>query len=281
MHTPTLPRAARVVTLLATVCVATALAACVRKSDAGSLGAPASPVADDARAQFPPDKHGELVYQGYLMFTQTTKAARVYAGNGLNCSSCHLDAGRKANAAPLWAAYGMYPAYLAKSDRVTTLAERMQQCFVFSMNGLAPPLDSQEIAALMAYSQWLAKGRPVGVEQAGRGFPTVARTGSDPNPLRGKAQYAQRCASCHGAHGEGQKGESDAYIFPPLWGYQSYNKGAGLNRVDLLAGFLKANMPLGKPDLTDQEALDIAAWVHLQERWPDPRKGLLAGLLEH
>lgn len=281
MHTPSLPRGSRATAWLLAVCVAAALVGCVRQSDTVSLGTPATPVVDEARAQFPPDKHGELIYQGYLMFTQTSKAARVYTGNGLNCSSCHLDAGRKANAAPLWAAYGMYPAYLAKSDRVTTLAERMQQCFVFSMNGLAPPLDSQEISALLAYSQWLAKGRPVGVEQAGRGFPTVARTGSDPNPLRGKAHYAQRCALCHGEHGEGRKANGDTYTFPPLWGYNSFNKGAGLNRVDLLAGFLKANMPLGQADLTDQEALDIAAWMHLQERWPDPRKGLLAGLLEH
>jgi cytochrome c len=53
-----------------------------------------------------------------------------------------------------------------------------------------------------------------------------------------------------------------------------------MNRIDLLAGFLKANMPYDKPDLTDQQALDIAAWIALQERWPDPRKGLLTGLLE-
>jgi thiosulfate dehydrogenase len=65
-----------------------------------------------------------------------------------------------------------------------------------------------------------------------------------------------------------------------VWGYASYNKGAGLHRVDLLAGFVKANMPLGAALLSDQEALDIAAWINLQERWPDPRKGLLRGLVE-
>lgn len=273
-----LHRPRRAGTFLATLCAVLGLAGCARSAETvGVGGATAHP---DVRAQFPPDKHGELIYQGYLMFTQTPKAARVYAGNGLSCSNCHLDAGRKANAAPMWAAYGMYPAYLARSDRVTTLAERVQQCFTFSMNGLPPPLDSQEMSALLAYSQWLARSRPVGVEQPGRGFPTVTRTGSDPNPLRGKAHYVQRCAVCHGAHGEGQK-TADAFSVPPLWGFNSYNKGAGMNRIDLMAGFLKANMPLGKPDLSDQEALDIAAWVQLQERWPDPRKGLLAGLLEH
>jgi len=42
------------------------------------------------------------------------------------------------------AAFGMYPAYLAKTDRVTTLQERIQQCFRFSLNGFPPPLDSHD-----------------------------------------------------------------------------------------------------------------------------------------
>jgi thiosulfate dehydrogenase len=259
--------------MLASLALLLALAGCARQA------APDAAAEAALRAQFPPDKHGELVYQGYRMFTQTPKAARVFAGNGLSCSNCHLDAGRKADAAPLWAAYGMYPAYVAKADRVVTFAERVQQCFSFSMNGLPPPLDSHEMAALLAYSQWVARGRPVGVQLPGRGFPTIARTGADPNPLNGKALYAQRCAACHGAHGEGRRDEQ-GFAVPPLWGFQSYNKGAGLNRIDLLAGFLKANMPLGNPDLSDQQALDLAAWMQVQERWPDPRKGLIAGLLE-
>jgi thiosulfate dehydrogenase len=61
---------------------------------------------------------------------------------------------------------------------------------------------------------------------------------------------------------------------------RSYNKGAGMHRLDLLAGFLKANMPLDNPDLSDQEAWDVAAWIHLQERWPDPRQSLIKGFLE-
>jgi thiosulfate dehydrogenase len=226
-------------------------------------------------SDLPQDKYGELVRQGYRIFTNTTEHARRYSGNSLSCGNCHLDAGRRPHSAPLWAAWGMYPAYLAKSDRVSTFEERLQQCFRFGMNGIAPPIDSHEIRALVAYSQWLARGKPAGVELPGRGFPTIVRTGSDPNPLRGKTVYGKRCIACHGEHGEGRKDAG-----PPLWGLGSYNKGAGFFRIDLLAGFLKANMPLGNTDLTDQEALDLAAWINLQERWPDPRKGLLRGFLE-
>src|SRR5436190_15704439 len=132
----------------------------------------------------PQDKYGDLVRSGYRIFTNTPKYARRYSGNALSCSNCHLDAGRRPNASPMWAAWGMYPAYLRKSDRVNTFEERVQQCFRFSMNGIAPPLDSPEVRALLAYAQWLATGRPAGVELAGRGFPTIARTGSDPNAFR-------------------------------------------------------------------------------------------------
>jgi thiosulfate dehydrogenase len=228
----------------------------------------------------PTNKHGEMVRQGYAIFTSTPEFARRFTGNSLSCASCHLDGGRRAQAAPMWAAWGMYPAYLTKSDRVTTLEERIQQCFRFSMNGFPPPQDSQEMRALLTYMQFISVGRPIGVEQPGRGFPTISRTGSDPDAFRGKAVYANRCAQCHGTQGEGMRSAQDKSLFPPLWGHDSFNKGAGMNRIDLLAGFVKANMPYDKPDLTDQEALDVAAWIALQERWPDPRKGLVSGLLE-
>jgi len=229
----------------------------------------------------PHDKYGELVRQGYRIFTDTPTYARRYSGNALSCSNCHLEAGRRSHSAPMWAAWGMYPAYLAKNDRVNTFEERVQQCFRFSLNGIPPPMDSHEVRALVAYSQWLARGKPVGVELSGRGFPTIARTGSDPNPLRGKSVYAERCATCHGENGEGYATSAPAaFSAPPLWGARSFNKGSGFNRIDLLAGFLKANMPLDKANLADQDALDLAAWISLQERWPDPRKGLLRGLLD-
>jgi len=231
-------------------------------------------------AELPDDKYGELVRQGYRIFTDTPEYARRYSGNVLSCASCHLDAGRKPHSAPMWAAWGMYPSYLAKSDRVNTFEERVQQCFRFSLNGFAPPVDSPEVRAIVAYSQWLARGKPAGVELPGRGYPTLARTGSDPNPLRGKVVYAKRCTVCHGESGEGRKDPSGDYTAPPLWGLLSFNKGAGLQQVELMAGFLKANMPLGNANLSDQEAFDLAAWIALQERWPDPRKGLLRGLLD-
>ncbi|MEJ2214697.1 MAG: c-type cytochrome [Gammaproteobacteria bacterium] len=233
-----------------------------------------------AMESIPDDRYGGDVDLGFKIFTQTRKYAGRYSGNNLKCSSCHLDSGRKPNAAPLWAAYGMYPAYRKKNDQNNTLEERIQQCFRFSLDGFAPALDAPEIKALVSYAHFLARGIPVGIDLPGRGYPQIVDTGFDPSPSRGENIYQQKCVECHGQNGEGILSEEQV-IFPPLWGLQSYNKGAGFFQNNLLAGFIRANMPLGQDwSLTDQEALDLAAYINLQIRPPDPRKGLLEGLLE-
>lgn len=232
-------------------------------------------------AEIPHDRYGDDVRLGQKIFTETYKYARRYTGNQLTCSNCHLDAGRKPDAAPLWAAFGMYPAYKARNDRSNTLEERIQQCFQFSLNGIAPALDTPEVRALVTYMHFLAKGAPIGMELPGRGVPQIPRTGQDPNPMRGADVYRGKCVACHGANGEGKKKFGSGYEFPPLWGSDSYNKGAGMARNELLAGFVKANMPLGSAGtLTDQEALDVAAYINLQLRPWDPRKGMLKGLFD-
>jgi thiosulfate dehydrogenase len=87
--------------------------------------------------------------------------------------------------------------------------------------------------------------------------------------------YQRECAVCHGANGQGSGS------VPPVWGLNSYNAGAGLNNVQRLAGFIWANMPMGKErSLTHQQALDVAAFVHLQRRPFDPREGHLKKLVE-
>ncbi|WP_235579244.1 c-type cytochrome, partial [Pseudorhodoferax sp. Leaf274] len=160
-------------------------------------------------------------------------------------------------------------------------SERVQNCFRFSLDGFPPPLDAEEVRALAAYAQWRAKGKPVGEELPGRGFPTLTRTGSDPNRLRGKELYRQRCAACHAADGSGNRDSAGKWLGPPLWGLYSFNKGAGFQRGELLAGFIKANMPLNNANLSDQDAFDLAAWITDQWRKPDPRRGVLSGILGH
>jgi thiosulfate dehydrogenase len=60
------------------------------------------------------------------------------------------------------------------------------------------------------------------------------------------------------------------FTYPPLWGKQSYNDGAGLYRLSNFAKYIKYNMPEGtnhtNAQLTDEEAWDIAAFVNSQPR---------------
>ena len=112
---------------------------------------------------------GDEIRLGRAIFTDTPGHARDYVGNGLSCSNCHLDAGRLANSAPLWGAWGMYPQYRKKNGHVNSFGERLQGCFRFSMNGKAPPLDSDVIVALESYAWWMSKGAPNGVKLAGAG----------------------------------------------------------------------------------------------------------------
>jgi thiosulfate dehydrogenase len=231
-------------------------------------------------ADIPLDKYGDQVRYGRNIFINTTEYAARYVGNKLNCSNCHLGEGRKPHSAPLWAAYTMYPSYRIKNDRVNTLEERIQGCFKYSMDGFMPTVDAPEVRALMAYMHWLSKGVPVGVEMQGRGFAFIKRT-SDPSPQRGKETYLLQCEVCHGKNGEGTLGkDKQGYAFPPLWGFDSYNKGAGMYRTDTLAAFIKANMPFGRGfSLTDQQSLDVAAYINMQIRPNDPREGQFSSVM--
>ncbi|HIE01301.1 MAG TPA: hypothetical protein EYP59_13595 [Thiotrichaceae bacterium] len=124
----------------------------------------------------PDDKYGDFVKMGRNIFVNTQEYGKRYVGNGLNCTNCHLSEGRKANAAPLWGAYGMYPMYRVKNSEVVTFEERIQDCFKYSLDGIAPTVDSQEMEALVAYAHWLSTGVPVRVVLPGRGLTPINRT---------------------------------------------------------------------------------------------------------
>ncbi len=238
--------------------------------------APAKPVSQQyfqppADTDIPNNAFGELVRRGQDLFMNTKALAPEYVGNEMNCVNCHIDRGRKANSAPLWAAYPMYPAYRKKNNKVNTYVERMQGCFQFSMNGKPPAADSEILTALTTYAYWLSTGAPTGKALPGRGFdePPPPKGGYD--IARGKAVYEKQCQLCHGENGEGKK-VGVTSVFPALWGQDSYNWGAGMHRINTAAGFIQHNMPLGRGEtLSDQEAWDVAAYINSHERPQDPR----------
>lgn len=224
-----------------------------------------------SEADLPDNEFGKIVLQGKNIFNDTQNYAKPYVGNGMNCVNCHLASGRKADSSPLWGAYVRYPAYRAKNNKVNTYEERIQGCFKFSMNGKAPAADSPEMVALVTYSYWMSTGAPVGAKLKGAGYPELPKPAIAPDAARGKTVYTESCQVCHGANGEGKKADGKS-VFPPLWGSESFNWGAGMHRINTAAAFIKANMPLSRSGtLTDQEAWDVATFVMSHERPQDPR----------
>jgi thiosulfate dehydrogenase len=235
-------------------------------SDALAMGAQTVPLSPPAANTMPSGPLGTSIRLGLSIVNDTQAHAKAYVGNGLNCVSCHLDAGRVAYAAPLVGLTGIFPEYRARRGRVESLEERINDCFVRSMNGRPLPPGSPEMVGLLAYTAWLSQGVPTGSEVRGRGFRDLIAP-AKPDPARGKSLYAQKCAACHGASGQGLRGAGPVFVFPPLWGSQSFNTGAGMARVSVAAAFVQAKMPLGNGGtLTDQEAYDIAAYFTAQPR---------------
>jgi thiosulfate dehydrogenase len=119
----------------------------------------------------------------------------------------------------------------------------------------------------------MSDGAPTGQKLPGAGFPKVKKTELGYDVARGKEVYTNNCVLCHAVDGQGQKDAESGVVFPPLWGPNSYNWGAGMARIDTAAGFIKANMPLGKPfSLSDQDAWDVAAYINSHERPKDARQ---------
>ena len=220
------------------------------------------------------DDYYSNVVLGYKIVNDTQHFASRYVGNGLNCKNCHLESGTKKDALPLNVA-GMYPKWRAKNGKRNGIGLRIRECFIFSMDGIMPPDDAPEVLAIAAYVTFLSQGEVLGAEPEGRGVPTLPETGYDPNPANGRAVYMSQCASCHGEQGQGVGAN------PPVWGMDSYNRGAGMNRIREAAGFIWANMPLGQDrSLTHQQAFDVAAYLNLQYRPSDPRQSKFLKLLE-
>ena len=224
-------------------------------------------LAEDA----PDGAEGDAIRLGALLMTDTRATAPAHVGNALSCSNCHLDAGRQAGAAPLWAAFVNFPAYRAKNREINSFQKRAQDCFLYSMNGVPPALGSRELLAIESYAAFLARGLPSGISPPGRGFPKLDAPDLPPDDARGAAVYADVCAVCHGPDGAGQVIDG-VQAFPPLWGPRSYNWGAGMATIDKAAAFIHANMPPGQPDtLSVQQAWDVAHFVDGHVRPQDPR----------
>lgn len=226
----------------------------------------AVPFSVPADASIPTSPEGEAIRLGKLLVTETRLRLPKNVGNGLNCSNCHLGAGTTPNAAPFVGLWGVFPEYRGRSATIDSLNERVNDCFERSLNGKALAYNSSEMNAILMYMRWLSTGVPVGTPVVGRGMGKVDNM-LKPDRVRGAQLYAEKCASCHAAGGEGIKGANDLYAVPPVWGNASFNVGAGLARTYTAAAFVRHNMPLGQGStLSEQDSVDVADFMTHQPR---------------
>lgn len=178
-------------------------------------------------------------------------------GNGLRCTSCHLDDGRRGAAMPWIGVTDRYPKYRARRGDVETIEQRVNECIARSLAGRMLALDDPSMRDMVAYFDSLRV-------QSDPARPDTVRLAGD--TVRGLRGYRASCARCHGAIGAGG-------LAPAVTGMRSYSIGAGLSRQHSLATFLRWNMPQDVPGtLAAQDAADIAAWVLRQPRQDHPGK---------
>ncbi|MFC4874178.1 c-type cytochrome [Negadavirga shengliensis] len=241
-------------------------------------------------SSIPDTEEGDLVRYGRELIAHTS----IYLGpkgkvgnmsNGMNCQNCHLEAGT----VPYGNNYGkvaaIYPKLRHRSGTVEGFEKRINDCIERSLNGQKLDAESREMAAMVSYLKWV--GKEVENEESFEGFGLIPLPYLDrpADPLKGKIGYGKHCASCHGENGGGELAASGLeWIYPPLYGEESYNTGAGLYRISSFASYVKYNMPYGTtyeaPILTDEEAWDVAAFVNsmprpekdFSEDWPDISK---------
>jgi thiosulfate dehydrogenase len=203
----------------------------------------------------------DAVMLGYNIMMNTRKYAPMYVGKdtGLNCRNCHFDGGRTKDTISLVGVAAVYPKYRKRLQKISTLEERTADCFVYAIAGKAPPSNSPEMKALMAYYQWISKGIPVYADVPWLGLNDL-KSKHQPDSNNGLKVFADQCTMCHGPQGQGSA------FAPPLWGNRSFTTEAGMSKVPTLAAFIYRFMPLGRPDLKPETALDIAAFVASQPR---------------
>ena len=206
-----------------------------------------------------PAENRDAVLLGFKIMTETKKYAGEYVGNNLACTNCPFAGGRSKDTISLVGVAAVYPQYRSRSDFSTDLTLRTMDCFQRSMNGTAPPADSETMQALTAYFQWISKGIPIYAEVPWIGLPQMDKN-LKPDAAKGDPVYKDVCARCHGGDGLGTP------IAPAVWGNGSYNSGAGMNRVETFAAFVWRFMPKASPNLTPEQALDVAAFVHDKPR---------------
>lgn len=248
--------------------VAAAVAGCRVEQRLPRSGAGAEPVLRVPHdSLIPAGPMGVAIRRGRALLGATRDSLPAHVGNRLRCFSCHLKDGTQPGALPLVGVYARFPEYRSRNGLINLLEDRINDCFERSMNGTALPRDGGDMRDIIAYLAFMSRGIALPGEVPGGQLSVLPPL--EPDTVRGRALFAATCVRCHGGEGEGTA------LAPPLWGPESFNIGAGMARLRTAAPFIRDNMPNDRAvTLTDQQALDVAAYVVSRPRPDFARKDL-------
>ena len=226
------------------------------------------------------EPNADQIFYGKRLLNETKRLLPDHVGAAMNCNSCHIAQGKIPLGDPYINSYNFYPRVMPRAGKEVNLVQRINGCFQRSMNGKPLPPESEEMQAMIAYMKWLSQNVPkeqlVDIRNAGAVDESLVA-----DPVRGEQIYYAQCATCHGDNGEGIKDSRGDIVFPPLWGDESFNIGAGLARTYKAASFVKYNMPMGIQVkglwghgnvLSDQDAVDVSEFFAHKPRPDFPGK---------
>lgn len=236
----------------------------------------------------PRGSEGKLIAYGRELVRHTSvylgpNGKVMHTSNGMNCQNCHLEAGTKFYGNNYSAVASTYPKHRDRSGTVESIEKRVNDCIERSLNGNAIAEESREMRAIVSYIKWVGKDVERKISPEGVGLFQVPYLDRAADTVKGKVVYRKQCERCHGQAGVGVIAENKLeWKYPPLWGENSFNVGAGLYRLSRLAGYVKVNMPndlatVEQPVLSDEEAWDVSAYIislprptkDLSKDWPD------------
>lgn len=206
------------------------------------------------------------VMRGYSIIMNTPFFASNYAKDELSCTSCHFcggdTIGGRNNGISLVGVTNIYPQFSQRDGTTISLGQRINNCFERSMNGKPLPLDSQEMKDILAYLDWISNEVKLVKNPPWLGLGKL-KSKHQPNIEQGEIIYNTNCADCHkdSGSGGGKLPEPVGKTIPPIWGENSFNDGAGMSHLATLSSFIYWNMPYQNSVLTEEQAIDVAAFV--------------------